>query len=105
MVGLTHLEAARTHGSQASDLDLWLGVANERAGRIDQAVKHYRDATRTMPRDARPWAMAGWMLYQAQRCEEAWPFLVNVAKRGASRDPKVAEALRGCDPKTKAKGG
>ena len=95
-VGVTHLEAARQHGSEATDLDLWLGVAHERAGRVDMAVKHYRDATRSMPGDGRPWAMAGWMLYKADRCAEAWPFLVNVVKRGAGRDPKVAEATAAC---------
>jgi len=104
VVGISHLEAARSNGSKAADLDLWLGVAHERAGRIDEAAKHYRQATRSMPKDPRPWAMAGWMFYEAERCEEAWPFLVNVAKRGAARDPKVAEAMRACDPKAAEKG-
>ena len=95
-LGIEHLDAARKNGSEAPDLDLWLGVAHERAGRIDEAATHYRTATRTMPHDARPWAMAGWMLYQADRCEEAWPFLVNLLKRGAGKDPKVAEAAGRC---------
>jgi Flp pilus assembly protein TadD len=95
-VGIEHLEAARKNGSEAPDLDLWLGVAHERAGRIDEATTHYRTATRTMPHDARPWAMAGWMLYKADRCEEAWPFLVNLLKRGAGKDPKVSEAAARC---------
>jgi arylsulfatase A-like enzyme/tetratricopeptide (TPR) repeat protein len=97
-VGIEHLEAARKHGSEASDLDLWLGVANERAGNVDAALEHYRTATRTMAHDARPWAMAGWMLYKADRCAEAWPFLVNLVKRGAGGDPKVAEAAARCRP-------
>jgi len=102
-VGIRHLEAARKHGSEATDLDLWLGVAHERIGRIDDAVVHYRNATRSMPNDGRPWAMAGWMLYKADRCPEAWPFLVNVVKRGAGKDPKVAEATAACRPKDKKK--
>lgn len=97
-VGLHHLEQARVHGSEATDLDMWMGVAAERSGQLDEAVEHYRRATRSMPNDARPWAMAAWMLYQAERCEEAWPFLVNLARRGASRDPKVAEAMAACKP-------
>ena len=99
--GIVHLQAARKHGSEAADLDLWLGVAHERTGDIDAATKHYRSATRTMPGDGRPWAMAGWMLYKADRCAEAWPFLVNVVKRGAGGDPKVAEATRACRPPDK----
>ncbi len=102
--GIVHLEAARRHGSEAPDLDLWLGVAHERAGRIDEATVHYQTATRTMPHDARPWAMAGWMLYKADRCEEAWPFLVNLLKRGAGKDPKVAEASSRCRDAVQAKG-
>ena len=96
LAALPHLEAARQHGSRATDIDLWLGVANERGGRIDQAKKHYEDATKSMPGDPRPWAMAGWMLYKADRCDEAMPFLINIARRGAARDPKVAEAVKAC---------
>lgn len=95
-LALVHLEAARNSGSRAGDIDLWLGVAHERSGDIDAAVKAYDTATRTMPGDARPWAMAGWMLYQADRCEEALPFLVNVARRGAANDPQIRQALSAC---------
>jgi len=100
-LGIEHLEAARKHGSEAADLDLWLGVAHERSGHIDKAVTYYTNATRSMPNDARPWVMAGWMLYKAERCSEAWPFLVNVVRRGAGKDPKVAEATAACRPSSK----
>ena len=76
-------------------------MAHERSGNIDAAVKHYDQATRSMPNDGRPWAMAGWMLYKADRCPEAWRFLVNVVKRGAGKDPKVAEAVKACQPPEK----
>jgi arylsulfatase A-like enzyme/tetratricopeptide (TPR) repeat protein len=99
---IPHLEAARKHGSLAKDIDLWLGVAHERAGHIDEAKAAYELATRADPRDLRPWAMAGWMLYKADRCPEAWPFLVNVARRGGSADPKVKEAVAACADKRKA---
>ncbi len=98
-VALDHLAAARRFGSQATDIDLWTAIAHERIGQIDDAMRAYQAATRSMPNDGRPWAMAGWMLYQAGRCADAWPFLVNVAKRGASRDPKVMEAMQACNPK------
>ena len=97
-MGADHLVLARKHNTKAKDIDMWLGVAHERAGNFNIATKHYDKATRTMPGDLRPWAMAGWMLYKEGRCEEALPFLINVAKRGASRDPKVREALAGCRP-------
>lgn len=99
---IAHLEAARKHGTLAKDIDLWLGVAHERAGHIDEAKVAYELATRADPRDLRPWAMAGWMLYKADRCPEAWPFLVNVARRGGSADPKVKEAVAACADKRKA---
>jgi tetratricopeptide (TPR) repeat protein len=98
---IPHLEAARKNGSRATDIDLWLGAAAQRAGQIDTARAHYDAALKSMPGDARPWAMAGWMLYKAQRCPEAWPYLVNVAKRGGAADPKVQEAVRACDPRAR----
>ena len=83
----------------ANDIDLWMGVAHERAGNIDAAKKAYELATRANTGDLRPWAMAGWMLYKADRCPEAWSFLVNVARRGGAADPKVQEAMAACESK------
>ena len=99
LAGVSHLEAARKNNSKANDLDMWFGVAYERAGKIDEAKAAYEAATRSMPQDLRPWAMAGWMLYKAGRCPDALPFLVNVAKRGAAGDPKVMEGLGACQKK------
>jgi len=100
--GVTHLQAAREHGSEASDIDLWLGVASQRAGRVDDAVGHYDTATRTMAGDPRPWAMAGVMLWKAGRCPEARPYLINVARRGGAQDPQIRQGLLDCDPKRPA---
>ena len=94
-----HLQEARRHGSVANDIDWWMGVAHERAGNIDAAKKAYELATRANTGDLRPWAMAGWMLYKADRCPEAWSFLVNVARRGGAADPKVQEAMAACESK------
>ena len=96
-----HLLAARKAGSVARDIELWLAVAHDRAGEIDVARRHYEEASRQNPDDLRAWAMGSWMLYQAGRCPEAWPWLVNLQKRGAARDPKVAEALTACEPQAR----
>lgn len=98
MAAVTHLKAAREHGSEARDIDLWLGVAHQRAGRIDEAVPHYDAATRSMAGDPRPWAMAGVMLWKAGRCPEARPYLINVARRGGAQDPQIRQGLIECDP-------
>ena len=96
LAGVEHLRAAREHGTQATDIDLFIGAGYQRAGRIEEALAAYEAAVRSMPGDVRPWAMAGWMLYKADRCEDAQPFLVNVARRGGAGDAKVQEALRAC---------
>jgi len=101
LLAVSHLESARKNGSRATDIDLWLGAATQRAGQIDAARAHYDAAVKSMPGDGRPWAMAGWMLYKAGRCPDAWPYLINVAKRGGAADPKVQEAVRACDPRAR----
>lgn len=103
LVAVTHLQAAKEHGSEASDIDLWLGVAHQRAGKVDEAVKHYDTATRTMAGDPRPWAMAGVMLWKAGRCPQARPYLINVARRGGAQDPQIRQGLIECDPERDAK--
>ena len=100
---MPHLLAARKAGSVARDIELWLAVAHDRAGEIDVARRHYEEASRQSPDDLPAWAMGSWMLYQAGRCPEAWPWLVNLEKRGAGRDPKVAEALTACEPKPRSR--
>ncbi|MDP6933939.1 MAG: sulfatase-like hydrolase/transferase, partial [Myxococcota bacterium] len=93
---VVHLEQARRFETRARDVDLWLAVAHDRAGRVDDALGHYQTAILRLPNDPRPLAMAGWMLYKADRCDEARPFLVNLARRGGGNDPKVREAMEAC---------
>jgi len=99
---LVHLQHARAVGTKATDVDLWLGLAAEKAGDIDAAVRHYEAATRTMDGDLRPWGMAGVMLAKADRCREALPYLENVARRGGAAHPEVRSARERCAPKPAA---
>lgn len=99
--GAEHLKIARLVGTEATDVDLWLGLAYERAGDVDSAVRHYEAATRTMDGDLRPWGLAGLMLARADRCAQALPFLVNVSKRGGAV-PEVREALARCEAERQA---
>ena len=96
LAGVQRMQEARKAGTQATDVDLWIGAGYQRVGQIDEAKKAYDAAVRSMPGDPRPWAMAGWMLYKADRCADARPYLINVARRGARADPKVQEALQAC---------
>ena len=91
-----HLEDAQRFGSRAGDIELWIGAGLQQAGRIDEARVAYDKAAKTMTRDHRPWAMSAWMLYKADRCEDARPYLVNLARRGLGRDAKIAEAIQAC---------
>jgi choline-sulfatase len=93
---LPHLRQAREQGSRATDLQLWLGIASERSGDIDGALKHYSRATKEMGGDLRPWVMCGTMLASADRCAEARSFLVNAARRGAYSEPSVVAAFQRC---------
>lgn len=91
-----HFQAAARGDSRALDLPLWTAYALDRAGRIDEALPWYDKATVAVPSDARPWALAGVMLANAGRCEEAKRYLVNLARRGGGRDPQVAAAMKTC---------
>ena len=93
---LHHLNEAQKNRSIAKDLSLWKAIALERKGDIDGAKKWYEQASLELGGDLRPWAMGGVMLASKGRCREAKSFLINAAKRGAHRDPKIAEAIRTC---------
>ena len=90
------LKAAQQHGSRAGDISLWLAMATERSGEIDQAISLYEKAAQKMTGDLRPWVFGGIMLVNANRCAEAKSFLVNAARRGAIADPTVQAALQKC---------
>ena len=96
LVGVAALSAAREHGSRAGDLDLWIGAGLQRGGKIEEARLAYDAASRAMLGDPRPFAMAGWMLYKADRCEDARGYLINAAKRAGAADARLREALAAC---------
>ncbi len=96
LVGVEALRAAREHGSRAGDLDLWIGAGLQRGGKIEEARQAYDAASRAMLGDPRPFAMAGWMLYKADRCEDARGYLINAAKRAGAADERLREALAAC---------
>jgi tetratricopeptide (TPR) repeat protein len=102
--GILHLEQARRFGTQAQDLSMWMGRAHQQAGQIDEAAKAYERASREMPGDLRPGAMAGIMLYEAGRCADALPFLMNVYGRGGKMDPQIRAATDACKAEQSAKG-
>ena len=88
---------AMQYGSRASDINLWQGIAAQRVGDISKAKRYFEQASKDAPQDLRPGAMAGMMLADADRCDEARAFLINVAKRGAVQDPGVQAALQKCN--------
>jgi tetratricopeptide (TPR) repeat protein len=96
LVGVEALRTAREAGSRAGDLDLWIGAGLQRGGKVDEARDAYDAATRSMLGDPRPFAMAGWMLYKADRCKDARGYLVNAAKRAGTADDRMREALAAC---------
>lgn len=93
---IPHLQAADQNGSRANDIYLWMGTAAENLNQIDEAVKYYDRASSDMPVDPRPYARAGFMLAQADRCEEAKTYLVNLARRLGGVDPTLQEMMNKC---------
>jgi arylsulfatase A-like enzyme/tetratricopeptide (TPR) repeat protein len=90
------LEAAQQAGSRAGDIQLYLGTAYDRQGQVEQALVAYRSYARTHPDDLRGVAAAAWMLYQADDCARAAPFLINLVERGHGRDARIREAHQAC---------
>jgi len=90
------LEAAQAAGSRAGDIQLYLGTAYDRLGKIEHATAAYRAYTRTHPDDLRGVAASAWMLYKADDCEQAAPLLVNLVERGHRSDPRIKEAYLAC---------
>ena len=94
--GRAHLLQAKENKSRASDISLWLGIASERQGDIDEALRHYEQAAKDMPLDPRANAKAGMMLAEKGRCIEARPLLINVAGRLRRPDPSIQRAIQQC---------
>ena len=97
--GMKHLTQAKENKSRASDISLWLGIAAERLGNVDQALRHYEQAAKDMPLDPRANAKAGMMLAEKGRCAEARPLLINVAGRMRRPDPSIQRAMEQCSAK------
>jgi len=93
---IIHLQKAKENDSRANDISLWLGIASERLGKLEQALKHYEQARSDMPLDPRPTAKAALMLVEAKRCSEAMPLLVNVAKRLSGPEASIEKAIATC---------
>jgi choline-sulfatase len=93
---LASLDAAARHGSRAGDIALYRGRALEHLGRVDEALEAYRSYTVTHPDDLRAVAASAWMLYKADDCDRAAPYLVNLVKRGHGRDARIREAHELC---------
>jgi tetratricopeptide (TPR) repeat protein len=90
------LGRAREAGSRATDIPLYLGMAHEHAGRVEEALAAYRAYSGAHPGDLRGDASAAWMLYKAGDCPRAAPFLINLVKRGHGQDARVREAHEAC---------
>ena len=90
------LRASQANGSRAKDIWVYIGHAEERAGRVDAARAAYDRAIRELPDDPRPEAAVAWMLYQADRCADAAGYLENLLRRGLGADAKIREAARAC---------
>jgi tetratricopeptide (TPR) repeat protein len=90
------LDGARAAGSRAGDIQLYLGMAHDHAGRLEAALAAYRGYSGAHPEDMRADAAAAWMLYQHQDCARAAPFLLNLVKRGHGRDARIHEAYQAC---------
>ena len=74
---------------------MWLGVASQKQGKIDEAVKYYEKAAKDLPLDFRPYGLAGVMLAEKQRCTEAKKYLLNVFGRGG-KTADIISAMQAC---------
>jgi tetratricopeptide (TPR) repeat protein len=90
------LRAAAANGSRARDIWVYIGHAEDKAGRIDAALAAYDRAIVELVDDPRPEAAAAWMLYRADRCAEARGYLENLGKRGYGNEPRLLEAATAC---------
>ncbi len=91
------LERASTVGRSSHITFFLLGEAYRDAGRLDQAMKGYREAVRLEPEFARGWFELGAVSIRIGELEEAKAALDQLEKL----DPKLAEALRGRSPSAK----
>lgn len=90
------LEEARERGAPQTDLDLWVGVVQERMGHIEEADAAYALARAARPGDLRPVAMPARMWVEAKRCDRARPLLDLLVARGRGGDAPIKAQLALC---------
>lgn len=89
------LNASKKAGTEAMDVDLWIGQAYHKLGDVDGAVKAWKDQANRTPEDPRAMVAAAIMLWENDRCGEAMPLLFNAMERGV-RDARVQQAYKAC---------
>ena len=93
---IPHLLSVDQNGSRANDIYLWTGIAAENLGLIEEAVQYYERASSDFACRSRPYARAGLMLANMNRCAEARKYLVNLAKRMGGVDPTLEDVMSKC---------
>jgi arylsulfatase A-like enzyme/Flp pilus assembly protein TadD len=81
--------------TEANDVNLWLGIAHEKLGQIDEAVAAFSAQANATPGDVRPTVAAGMLLAENKRCADALPFLLTALQRGV-REERVRKAYETC---------
>jgi Sulfatase/Tetratricopeptide repeat len=92
---LESLLAAQKAGSDAPDLEMYIGSIHERAGRITEALAAYGRWRDQNPSELRAWAAPAWMLYQHGNCADARP-LAEGALRIQSTEARMLDVLAHC---------
>lgn len=87
--------AAKEARTEAKDVNLWLGIAHEKLGNVDEAVAAFTAQANATPGDVRPTVAAGMLLAEKQRCGDALPFLMTALQRGV-REQRVRKAYEEC---------
>lgn len=89
------LERSRAAGTLAHDLGLWLGVAHQKLGQVDEAVEAWKKQANLTPDDPRALIQAALLLVENDRCGDAMPLLMTATQRRV-RDARVQEAIKSC---------
>ncbi len=92
---LESLLAAQKAGSDADQLEMYIGSIHERAGRLNEALAAYSRWRDRRPADSRAWAAPAWMLYQNGNCVDARP-LAQGALQIQGTDARMSDILAHC---------
>ncbi|MFK7926807.1 MAG: tetratricopeptide repeat protein, partial [Myxococcota bacterium] len=93
--GIEALNSSKKAGTEASDVDLWIGRAYQKLDNVDGAVAAWKDQANRTPQDPRAMVAAAVLLWENKRCGEAMPLLFTAMERGV-RDPRVQQAYKEC---------